>query len=130
MKNFIKKILVSFGYRSLGLDHNNEHSKWAKPIGHCILIAEIIDEKQIELRSIFRSAKTKELCGWATRIFEIYETEDDLKDALGFEKASLNFAKYEAEVSECVDHSFNGPLNFISPAEELNIDVYGNVYTF
>lgn len=130
MKNFIKKILVSFGYRSLGLDHNNEHSKWAKPIGHCILIANIIDEKQIELRSIFRSVKTRELCGWATRTFAIYETEDDLKDTLGFEKASLNFAKYEAEVSECVDHSFNGPLNFISPAEELNIDVYGNVYTF
>ena len=59
MKNFIKKILVSFGYRSLGLDHNNEHSKWAKPIGHCILIADIIDEKQIELRSIFRSVKQK-----------------------------------------------------------------------
>ena len=128
MKNFIKKILVSFGYRSLGLDHNNEHSKWAKPIGHCILIANIIDEKQIELRSIFRSVTTKELCGWATRTFAIYETEDDLKDTLGFEKASLNFARYEAEVSVC--HSFNGALNFISPAEDLNIDVYGNVYTF
>ena len=75
MKDFIKKILVSFGYRSLGLDHNNEHSKWAKPIGHCILIAHILDEKQIELRSIFRKASTNELCGWATRTFAIYETE-------------------------------------------------------
>lgn len=130
MINFIKKILVSFGYRSLGLDHNNEHSKWAKPVGHCILVAHILDEKQIELRSIFRHATTNELCGWATRTFSLYENEDDLKDKLGFEKVSLNFAKYEAEVSECVDHSFNGALNFISPNEELNIDVYGNVYTF
>lgn len=130
MINFIKKILVSFGYRSLGLDHNNEHSKWAKPIGHCILVAHILDEKQIELRSIFRKASTNELCGWATRTFTIYETEDDLKEILGFEKASLNFAKHEAEVSECAGHLFNGALNFISPNEELNIDVYGNVYTF
>lgn len=129
MKDFIKKILVSFGYRSLGLDHNNEHSRWAKPIGHCILVAHILDEKQIELRSIFRSAKTKELCGWATRTFAIYETEDDLKDTLGFKKASLNFAKYEAEVSECVDHSFPDAFNFISISEEINIEFYGNVYT-
>ena len=50
MKNFIKKILVSFGYRSLGLDHNNEHSKWGKPVGHCVLIATIIDENPCDAR--------------------------------------------------------------------------------
>lgn len=129
MREFIKKILVSFGYRSLGTDHNNEHSRWAKPVGHCLFIARIIDDKQIELRSIFRSATTNNLCGWAIRTFVLYENEDDTKDKIGFKKASLTFADYEREISECADHSFPDAFNFINISEEINIEIYGNVYT-